>query len=129
MAVERAAARGERWRGGAPAGSAAVAGAVGSYLWPGRSHARSVTVAGAHVSIAKVARGRFDDTSDDPEDADGDDAPTGAHHYLGPTFLSQHGPTFFSPGAYPRLDNIADSAKVGDQAAPRRLRSLDGTAT
>ncbi len=79
-----------------------------------------------HVGLEYWARGRFDDTSDDPEDDDGDDAPTGAHHYLGPTFLYQQGPMFFSLGAYARMDNIGDSAKVGDQYGKIWLRSIIG---
>ena len=61
QAMDRAVRRRSPWPRRAAAVSAALAVALGSYLWLGRSHARSVTVAGAQVSIAKVERGRFDD--------------------------------------------------------------------
>ena len=61
QAMDRVVRRRSPWPRRAAAVSAAVAVAVGGYLWLGRSHARSVTVAGAHVSIARVERGRFDD--------------------------------------------------------------------
>jgi hypothetical protein len=79
-----------------------------------------------HVGLEYWARGRFDDASDDPANADGSDAPTTSHHYLGPTFLYQKGPVFFSLGVYARMDNLGDTATVGDQYGKIWLRSIVG---
>jgi hypothetical protein len=78
-----------------------------------------------HVGLEYWARGRFDDTSDDPVN-DGSDAPTQAHHYLGPTFLYQQGSLFISLGAYVRLDDFGDSAVVNDPFGKLWIRSIIG---
>ena len=71
------------------------------------------------------ARGRFDSTSDDVMSTSSD-APTGTRHYAGPTFLAQRGNFFVSLGVYLRLDDIADSAVVGDQYGKVWIRTLIG---
>jgi hypothetical protein len=78
-----------------------------------------------HVGLEYWARGRFDDTSDDPITA-GDDAPIKAHHYLGPTFLYQQGAVFLSLGVYGRLDDFGDSAVAGDPYGKIWVRSILG---
>ncbi len=78
-----------------------------------------------HMGLEYWARGRFDDTSDDPVTA-GDDAPIKTHHYAGPTFLYQQGPMFFSLGVYARLDNFGDTAIVGDAYGKIWMRSILG---
>jgi hypothetical protein len=68
------------------------------------------------------ARGRFD-TLDETEMTE---APTKTHHYVGPTFLAQKGEVFISIGAYVRLDDIGETAVVGDQFGKLWFRSLIG---
>ena len=71
-------------------------------------------------------RGRFDDATG-PSDLDGtSDAPTGSHHYLGPTVLVQSGELWFSLGAYVRLDSIADDAQVDDPFGKVWIRTIIG---
>jgi hypothetical protein len=79
-----------------------------------------------HVGLEYWARGRFDDTSDDPPTSTGDDAPTSSHHYLGPTFLYQQGNVFFSLGVYARMDHLGDSAVTGDPYGKIWFRSIVG---
>lgn len=78
-----------------------------------------------HVGLEYWARGRFDETSDDPAN-DGSDSPTQAHHYLGPTFLYQQSSLFVSIGAYARVDNIGDSAVENDPFGKLWIRSIIG---
>ncbi len=78
-----------------------------------------------HVGLEYWARGRFDDTSDDPMTSTGDDTPTTTHQYLGPTFLYQQGSIFLSLGVYARLDDFGDSA-IGDPHGKIWLRSILG---
>jgi hypothetical protein len=70
-------------------------------------------------------RGRFD--GNDASDLSGEgDAPTGARHYLGPTFLYQTGELFLSFGAYLRLDGLGEDAVVNDAYGKVWFRSLIG---
>ncbi|MFN0246318.1 MAG: hypothetical protein ACKV2T_05390 [Kofleriaceae bacterium] len=78
-----------------------------------------------HVGLEYWARGRFDDTSDDPVTA-GDDAPVKTHHYVGPTFLYQASSIFVSLGVYARLDDIGDTSVVGDPYGKVWFRSILG---
>jgi hypothetical protein len=78
-----------------------------------------------HLGLEYWARGRFDDTSDDPVTA-GDDAPVKAHHYVGPTFLYQQSSIFVSLGVYARLDDFGDTAIVGDPYGKVWFRSILG---
>jgi hypothetical protein len=72
------------------------------------------------------ARGRFGSALG-PSDRDGtSDAPTGTHHYLGPTLLLQSGEFFLSVGAYFRLDGIAAEPVVNDPYGKVWIRTLVG---
>lgn len=77
------------------------------------------------VGFEYWARGRFDDTSDDPA-SDGSDAPTKAHHYLGPTFLYQQASLFASLGTYVRLDDLGEAAIVDDPYGKLWVRVILG---
>ena len=70
-------------------------------------------------------RGRFDDASAG-EATDTNDSPTGAHHFLGPTFLFQTSKAFLALGVYARLDGIGDSAVVNDPYGKLWVRTLIG---
>jgi hypothetical protein len=86
------------------------------------------------VGLEYWVRGRFDD--DDGGDsaslatpaaiAAESEVPSGAHHYLGPTFMAQTADAFFTLGAYARLDHLGDAAVVGDQYGKLWFRVLIG---
>lgn len=69
-------------------------------------------------------RGRFDE----PESTagDGSDAPSGTHHYAGPTLMLQRGDYFMSLGSYVRLDHLGNEAVLGDQYGKLWFRLLLG---
>lgn len=70
-------------------------------------------------------RGRFDDASASTGDA-AVDSPTAARHYLGPTFLLQSGPAWWSTGVYARLDNLPDAAVADDPYGKVWIRTMLG---
>lgn len=78
------------------------------------------------VGLEYWARGRFDSATDETDATGASEAPTRAHHYLGPTFLAQRGSVFLSLGAYLRLDGFTDSLAVGDAYGKVWFRSLIG---
>ena len=83
------------------------------------------------VGLEYWVRGRFDDDDAPATAAPGSvapasDIPSGARHYLGPTFMAQAAEVFFTLGAYARLDHLGDSAVVGDQYGKFWFRALIG---
>jgi hypothetical protein len=70
------------------------------------------------------ARGRFDEGESSGEAAV--DSPSGARHYLGPTFLLQSGEAWWSTGVYARLDHFGDSAAAGDAYGKVWIRTMVG---
>lgn len=73
------------------------------------------------------ARGRFDkDSMTNPADPNNSDAPTGTHHYLGPTFMFQTGDVFLSLGVYARLDGLGEMQAVSDPYGKLWIRSVIG---
>jgi hypothetical protein len=72
------------------------------------------------------ARGRFDDVEPASDTSATSDAPTGTHHYAGPTLMLQSGEYFASLGSYFRLDHLDDDAVVGDQWGKVYFRLLVG---
>jgi len=77
------------------------------------------------VGLEYWARGRFDD-DDSSAAATTSEIPSGARHYLGPTFMAQSAEAFFTLGVYGRLDHLGDSAVVGDQYGKVWVRALIG---
>jgi hypothetical protein len=82
------------------------------------------------VGLEYWVRGRFDD-DDSSAAAPGvtattSEIPSGARHYLGPTFMAQTADAFFTVGAYARLDHLGDSLVVGDQFGKVWVRALIG---
>jgi hypothetical protein len=71
------------------------------------------------------ARGRFDDSSSTAGD-DGFDSPSGARHYLGPTFLLQSGEAWWSTGVYARLDRFSEDAVPDDPYGKVWIRTMVG---
>jgi hypothetical protein len=71
------------------------------------------------------ARGRFDDAAVVAGDA-GADSPSGARHYLGPTFLLQSGEAWWSTGVYARLDHFSKDAVVDDPYGKVWIRTMVG---
>lgn len=71
------------------------------------------------------ARGRFDDAAAAPGDA-GADSPSGARHYLGPTFLLQSGEAWWSTGVYARLDHFSEDAVADDPYGKVWIRTMVG---
>jgi hypothetical protein len=69
------------------------------------------------------ARGRFDEAN--ATSATGD-APTGARHYLGPTFLLQSGEAWWSTGVYARMDHLGDSLQAEDPYGKVWIRTMVG---
>lgn len=69
------------------------------------------------------ARGRFDDAAAAPGDAD---SPSGARHYLGPTFLLQSGEAWWSTGVYARLDHFSEDAVADDPYGKVWIRTMVG---
>jgi hypothetical protein len=65
-------------------------------------------------------RGRFDNGTAST------DAPTGAHHYLGPTLLLQGHTMWFSVGAYVGLTSVGKGFQVGQPYGPLWIRALLG---
>jgi hypothetical protein len=87
------------------------------------------------------ARGRFDDAAEDEALSDETlgSGPqrnatalgpqryeTAARHYLGPTFLLQSGPAWWSTGVYARLDNLPDAAVADDPYGKVWIRTMLG---
>lgn len=73
------------------------------------------------------ARGRFDEPEAD--EASGDaaaDSPSGARHYLGPTFLLQSGEAWWSTGVYARLDHFSEDAVADDPYGKVWIRTMVG---
>ena len=64
-------------------------------------------------------------SSGSSSDAAGD-SPSGARHYLGPTFLLQSGPAWWSTGVYARLDNLPDAAVADDPYGKVWIRTMLG---
>lgn len=71
------------------------------------------------------ARGRFDDASGAAGEA-AVDGPSGARHYLGPTFLLASGEAWWSTGVYARLDHLGDAAEVEDPYGKVWIRTIVG---
>jgi hypothetical protein len=71
------------------------------------------------------ARGRFDDAAAAAGDA-GADSPSGARHYLGPTFLLQSGEAWWSTGVYARLDHFSEDAVADDPYGKVWIRTMVG---
>lgn len=72
------------------------------------------------------ARGRFDNATTSATDPNNSDAPTSAHHYLGPTLLLQTANVFLSLGVYARLDHIGEPQAVNDPYGKLWVRSIVG---
>jgi hypothetical protein len=79
------------------------------------------------------ARGRFDeDTTEQASGAglspgdDGTASPSGARHYLGPTFLLQSGEAWWSTGVYARLDHFSEDAVADDPYGKVWIRTMVG---
>ena len=70
-------------------------------------------------------RGRFDDASSGVSDASSD-SPSGARHYLGPTFLLQSGEAWWSTGVYARLDHFSQDAQADDPYSKVWIRTMVG---
>jgi hypothetical protein len=70
------------------------------------------------------ARGRFDSQSAVGQAAT--DSPSGARHYLGPTFLLQSGEAWCNLGVYARLDHLAESAQAEDPYGKLWFRTMVG---
>jgi hypothetical protein len=71
------------------------------------------------------ARGRFDDAASVTGDAAAD-SPSGARHYLGPTFLLQSGEAWWSTGVYARLDHFSEDAGADDPYGKVWIRTMLG---
>lgn len=71
-------------------------------------------------------RGRFDKPDENASGPNNSDAPTSAHHYLGPTLLLQTSNVFLSLGVYARLDGIGEAAVVDDPYGKIWVRSIIG---
>jgi hypothetical protein len=71
------------------------------------------------------ARGRFDDAQA-ATNAQASDSPTGARHFLGPTFLLQSGEAWWSTGVYARLDNLTEGLKPEDPYGKVWIRTMVG---
>jgi hypothetical protein len=71
------------------------------------------------------ARGRFDDAASATGDAAAD-IPSGARHYLGPTFLLQSGEAWWSTGVYARLDHFSEDAVADDPYGKVWIRTMLG---
>lgn len=71
------------------------------------------------------ARGRFDEASASTSDAAAD-SPTGARHYLGPTFLLQSGEAWWSTGVYARIDHFSEDAVADDPYGKVWIRTMVG---
>jgi hypothetical protein len=71
------------------------------------------------------ARGRFDDAAASTGDA-GADSPSGARHYVGPTFLLQSGEAWWSTGVYARLDHFSEDAVADDPYGKVWIRTMVG---
>ena len=54
------------------------------------------------------------------------DGPSGARHYLGPTFLRQSGEARWSTGVYARLDHFSEDAVVEDPYGKVWIRTMVG---
>jgi hypothetical protein len=79
------------------------------------------------------ARGRFDEATSEPSSAaeptshdDGAGSPSGARHYLGPTFLLQSGEAWWSTGVYARLDHFSEDAVADDPYGKVWIRTMVG---
>jgi hypothetical protein len=77
------------------------------------------------VGMEYWVRGRFDD-GDSSADVTTSEIPSGARHYLGPTFMAQTAEVFLTLGVYARMDRLGDSAVVGDQYGKVWVRALIG---
>lgn len=71
------------------------------------------------------ARGRFDNAAN-ATDPNNSDAPTAAHHYLGPTLLLQTANVFLSLGVYARLDHLGTVQAVDDPYGKLWVRTIVG---
>jgi hypothetical protein len=54
------------------------------------------------------------------------DSPSGARHYLGPTFLLQSGEAWWSTGVYARLDHLGDPLQAEDPYGKVWIRTMVG---
>jgi hypothetical protein len=72
------------------------------------------------VGLEYWVRGRFDGG------AASTDAPTSAHHYLGPTLLLQGESMWLSVGAYVGLSSVTRGFEVGNAYGPLWVRALLG---
>jgi hypothetical protein len=72
------------------------------------------------------ARGRFDSQTATTTGAAAADSPSGARHYLGPTFLLQSGEAWWNLGVYARLDHLGDSARAEDPYGKLWFRTMVG---
>lgn len=72
------------------------------------------------------ARGRFDDAPASTPGEPAGDSPSGARHYLGPTFLLQSGEAWWSTGVYARLDHFSESALADDPYGKVWIRTMVG---
>jgi hypothetical protein len=71
------------------------------------------------------ARGRFDDAASTSGEVAAD-SPSGARHYLGPTFLLQSGEAWWSTGVYARLDHFSEDAVADDPYGKVWIRTMVG---
>ncbi len=84
------------------------------------------------IGLEYWARGRFDAAAEDETQSDETlgSGPqryeTAARHYLGPTFLLQSGPAWWSTGVYARLDNLPDTAVADDPYGKVWIRTMLG---
>ncbi len=69
-------------------------------------------------------RGRFDKA--DTVAGASSDIPTGARHFLGPTFLLQSGEAWWSTGVYARMDHLGDSLRAEDPYGKVWIRTMVG---
>ncbi|TNF25080.1 MAG: hypothetical protein EP329_23745 [Deltaproteobacteria bacterium] len=72
------------------------------------------------VGLEYWAQGRFDSSAGGSED----DVGTTTVHYLGPTLMLSSANPWLSLGVYVRLDNLGDSATVGDAFGPLWVRAI-----
>lgn len=77
------------------------------------------------LGVEYWARGRFDDSAPASAQAAAD-SPSGARHYLGPTFLLQSGEAWWSTGVYARLDGFGDEAVAEDPYGKVWIRTMVG---
>lgn len=75
-----------------------------------------------HTGLEYWVRGRMGGSSS----AGSVDAPTGAHHYLGPTVLLQGKSLWLSVGAYLGLTSVSKGFQVGDAYGPLWVRTMIG---